>query len=474
MTPYELVTKHYTLPFPLYDFQVAAVNELAPLNGAGVYLEPGLGKTAVSTCCALYKRIREGVKTTLVIMPPILVQQWNRWLEKVVPKEGAPLHIVSYQGSPKHRAALDLNSDFLLMGIQIFKKDYDNIVYTFQGESTHVILDEASSIKDIGTGNYKLYRNFVQSKSHQLLTGTPLNNPGDAYAYIKLVAPTLYRSHGQFTSIHVTERDFFNNPKSYGNLDLLASNLKINAVRHTKADVLDLPPCTIVHMEYDLDPKHKKLYNQLATEQMLRMEDGSKIDATQSSALFHNLQQIICQWDFFGQDEKLVSNAYKLIEETLEEMKGAKLVVFANYRRTNQALVKRFNCPGVWGEVSPRDKEAAIHKFITDDTCNMIALNAVSAGIGIDGLQDVCADALYVESPISLSHWTQSMSRLDRQGQKKPVTIRIGTALGTIQEYLVKALVKKEDLVKPLQGSKALLRLAVYGDTYPLRRSLKK
>ncbi len=467
MTPYDLVCHHYELPFDLYPFQVADVNELAPLGQSGAYLEPGLGKTAVSTCCALYKRVVAQVEKVLVIMPPMLVPQWARWIAKIKSRSGQPLTVTAYQGTPAARKKLSLDADFVLMGIQIFKKDYERVTEELASHSVHVILDEAHCIKDIGTDNYKLYRDFVSNRTHQLLTGTPLNKPLDAYAYIKLISPRIYRSKGQFEQLHIAELDFFGNAKSFKNLDLLASNLTVGAVRHTKDDVLNLPPCTIQPIAYELDVKHKKLYDKLANEQMLRLDDGNKIDATQCTALFHNLQQIICQWDYFAQDPKLVSQAYRLIEETLEELGSKKLVVFANYRRTNQALVDRFKCPGVWGEVTAKQKQTALSTFIEDDSCRMIALNAVSAGIGVDGLQDVCSDVLYVESPISLSHWTQSMSRIDRQGQTKPVTIRIGTAIGTIQEYLIQALTDKEDLVNPLQGSKSLLRAAIYGGNPP-------
>jgi SNF2 family DNA or RNA helicase len=373
MTPYEAVLSHYDLPFPLYDFQVEDVNELACLNRTGAYLEPGLGKTVVSTCCALYKKLPSWgrtVDTILVIAPPLLIQQWSRWLKTIKPKNGKPLDIVSYQGSPAARKKLKLKADFVLMSIQIFKKDYQRIREELWYQRLHVVLDEAHCIKDIKTSNYKLYQEFINDtcaypleghaeshRTHQLLTGTPLNKPLDAYAYIKLIAPIVYRSKGMFDQLHIAGLDSFGNPIGFKNLDLLTNSLMLSSVRHTKEDVLNLPPCTIQPIVYELDHKHKALYDKLANEQILKLGDGSKIDATQCMALFHSLQQIICQWDYFAQDPKLVSQAYRLIEETLEELGSKKLVVFANYRRTNQALVDRFKCPGVWGEVSPLQKQ---------------------------------------------------------------------------------------------------------------------
>jgi superfamily II DNA or RNA helicase len=88
MTPHDLVLHHFEFPFPLREYQSDAVNELAPLDRTGLYLEPGLGKTAVSTFCALYKLIMGQAETVLAIMPPLLVDQWAAWLSKIKRKEG--------------------------------------------------------------------------------------------------------------------------------------------------------------------------------------------------------------------------------------------------------------------------------------------------------------------------------------------------------------------------------------------------
>lgn len=63
-----------------------------------------------------------------------------------------------YRGSKAQRAALSFDADFILMGIQIFKRDYERVVSELSHKRVHVILDEAQCIKDVGTDNYKKYR----------------------------------------------------------------------------------------------------------------------------------------------------------------------------------------------------------------------------------------------------------------------------------------------------------------------------
>lgn len=466
LPPYALITALYDLPFNLYPFQQAGVSELAPLTRSALYYAPGLGKTPTSTLIALFK-LEAGAEMVIVLMPPLLITQWARWLSRIKRKDGRPLKVLAYRGTPAKRAAMSFEGfDFVLMGVQIFKKDIGAIQRRMLGKKFHVILDEAQCIKDVGTANYKTYRDFVgvDGRTHTLLTGTPLNVPIDAYAYIKLVSPGVYRTLAQFNSTHVEEVDFYDKPIRFRNLELLKSNLRLNADLKTKEEVLThLPPAIIVPIEYELDPRHLALYRKLVTEKLLELPDEEKMDFTQVTALYHAVGQIVMQWSYFAQDDKVRAAGFDLIDAVLDELNGAKLVVFANYVRTNKMIVDRYGCPAIYGGISEREKEAALKRFIEDPACRLITLNPVAGGVGVDGLQHVCCDALYVEPPMATSHWTQSLSRVHREGQTKPTTIRMGVALGTAQVRLLANLSDKEALVNPLQGMRANLKEALFG-----------
>jgi hypothetical protein len=284
----------------------------------------------------------------------------------------------------------------------------------------HLIVDEAHCLKDVGTANYKTVRDFAMDRTLQLLTGTPLNKPEDAYAYTKLIAPHLYRNLNHFNMLHVVEVDFYKKPCKYGNLDMLQANFKVNAARATKEEVLtDLPPMSIQVMEYDLAPAHLKLYRTLVEQKLLEYGDGTKLDATQASALWHALGQIVMNWGHFAQEPELISAGFDVLDEVLDELGDRKLVVFSHYKMTNRLIRERYGCASVYSEVSDKQKE--IDRFINDPKCRIINMQPGSGGVGVDGLQHVCQDVLYLEPPITPAHLTQSLSRVYRQGQKHAV-----------------------------------------------------
>ena len=88
-----------------------------------------------------------------------------------------------YKGAPVERKQLDITScDFILMSIQIFKKDFDYLYNIFEHRPVILVVDEAKAVKNIGSANYKRVRDFAAERDLLLLEGTPLATPEDAYA----------------------------------------------------------------------------------------------------------------------------------------------------------------------------------------------------------------------------------------------------------------------------------------------------
>jgi SNF2 family DNA or RNA helicase len=465
-SPYEVVKEAYTLPLTLYPFQVEIVNELAPIDRDGEYAQVGTGKTPMSTIIALYRMIVAGYRHTVVAMPPILLMGWYRWLQRI-----PEVTSVVYWGTPKERKQINLDRDFILMSMQIFKKDLAYLADYFEHLQVQGIVDEATSIKNVSSDNYKMTRDFYVGRPLQLLTGTPLTTPGDAYAYVKTVAPTIYRNQNHFNAVHVEERNFFKKVTKWCNLDLLAENMLVNSVRVLKREVLGGMEPLYIPMPYTLDAEHQKLYHKLGNEQLLILESGGKIDATTAPKLYQAMQQIVVNPDHFSGIPGMRSTGLDLLDEVLEQLNtgrpgGDKLIVFANYKLTMRLLEKylaKYNVAMIYGDVSPGKQINNLARFIDDPNCWVLAANPVSAGYGVDGLQHVCSNILFLELPRTPKDVEQSVGRLDRDGQKDRVTVRIATAEGTIQVRLKENLLNADALVNKVQGGFQDLRDAIYG-----------
>lgn len=461
-SPYAIAKALYPLPFELFPFQVEAVNELAPYGKAGYFFDPGLGKTSTATVSAFYKLRTGDVDRVLVIVPPMVLETWRRWLQKI-----PGLDFVMYRGTPAQRKQISLDATFVVVGLQIFKKDIVRFNQAMGSPRTLVIVDEAHSIKNTGSDNFRKVRQFAADKHLMLLTGTPVTRPTDAYAYTKLIHPRTYPSLVMFESLHVGARDFFGNVTQWKNLDLLAQNLGVQTSRVIKEEVLhDLPQVTYTPLPYELHPSHRALYEQLSEQQLLKLEDGGKIDATSSSKLYNALQQIVVNWGHFSGDPTKESESLKLVDYVLEEIGDRKLIVFGNYRMTNRLLkekLSKFGAVAAFGDNTVNQNMRAVNQFIEDPKIRVLVGQPTSVGVGVDGLQEVCSDVLFIECPTVPRDFHQALSRVYRQGQRFNVNVRIGLAEGTIQHRLHQRLLDNDQLANTVQGGFQDLRDAIYG-----------
>ena len=445
LTPYEWVREKAQFPIPLYWYQSKAVDEFTELGRSALYFDVGTGKTLTAIALALTKMFyAESADTTLVIVPPVLITNWCRNIAKVTDQS-----VVAYSGTPAARRKLDLSARFIVVGVQIFKKDYQYICDNIAHKRVFVVVDEAQMLKNTGSDNYAKVRDFAREQQICLLTGTPLSVPLDGYAMIKLVNPTIYKTMTQFASIHVKESDFYGRPKEYQHLELLNKNLMINASRVIKEDVLkDLPELTYNPIHYDMDPKHLKLYNKLVDEEMAKHPDGSMIDLTGAQALYQALQQVPCNAEHFS-GGTTTSSILDLVDSVLDELGGRKLVIFSYYVMTTKRLLAHLEGRGavaLYGQT--RDRQAQLDRFVQDPKCQVIILQLRAGGAGIDDLQTVCNELLLVELPITIAaHFRQAVARVHRNGQKTGVNCRIAIANGTLQARLWENMQENDSLV---------------------------
>jgi SNF2 family DNA or RNA helicase len=429
-----------------------------------LFNEVGTGKTVTGTVLAL----AWDAQVNIVLMPPILLRQWQRWL--------AALHdagsVLVYRGSPVERQAFDLRSyRWLLMTIQIFKKDMPRLQRAIGDLSRTIIVDEAHSIKNVGSANYKSVRDFSEGEHLVAMTGTPISAPGDAYAYVKLTTPHVYRSQAQFENLHVEERDFFGNVVRWQNLEQMNHNLMLQGTRRLSREVLKhLKDPNYIPIYYDLAPEHMALYNQLADEQLLLLPDGGKIDATSAGRLYNALQQIVVNWDHFSGDPALKSQAFDVIDMVTDEIdlavpESSKLIVYTYYRMTSRKVTEylsKFNAVACYSEIAPRQQERNLERFLTDPSCRVLVAQPGSGGVGFNP-QAVCWELLFIEEPVIPKDFIQASGRVDRDGQQHIPNIRLAIAEGTIQRRLHDNLLTKDKLANKVQGGFKDLRDAIHG-----------
>jgi hypothetical protein len=454
-------------PFPhpmggvmtLEPMQIEDIERAVYWRRALLDLPVGYGKTVIQTAIALCLE----PEVTVILVPPILIAQWVAWLNSI-PGAGAAL---GYTGGPATRAGYDLRKyDWLVMSYQVFNNDIERLRKTFAGHDVLLTVDECQNLKGRGV-LFKNVRDFAQGRDLILASGTIMSKIGDAYAYIKLNTPEIYRTYGHFENVHVKERDFFKQPVEWHNLDFLQENLSMRRIYRTKEEVHSaLPKARYIPIYYDLSKEHMALYKRLMEEQLLLLDDGGKIDATTATKLYHAAQQIITNYGFFAGDESKKSVLFDLLDTTMDEIglgdkDRSKLIFWTIYQRTSAAVDQHVNSylsarkDGTYGVAAygAVNSKKSIEQFMTDPLAVHLTAQPGSAGAGLNP-QYICNECGYIEIPTTTIPFVQSAGRIDRKGQRYNPNIRLFIARGTIQERLLANLFDNDGLVQKASGSK--------------------
>ena len=466
MSEVDKICMKYSFPFPPLPYQRETIDRHVEdcIDRVGMFWSVGAGKTYSSVLLNLIYSERTGAQI-LQVTPPAVQRQWSKFLTKC-----GISHKV-YAGTPKQREKITFDRDvkYFVVTIDILKRDFERISAAFEGKPLMVCVDEATSIKNFESGSFRAITQISAGRGLVLMTGTPISTPKDTYAYVKLLSPECYRSFRHFENIHVGKRDFFNNVTEWKNTDLMKKNLALrSSFISTPEANPDMPRARISEWEYDLDPRHLRLYREIVDKQLLVFESGQAIDASTPQTLYHNLQQCVLGWSYFAQDETLISAGFSVLDQFLEELGDGKLVVFANYKRTCRAVVDYLMKKGthavlVNGDISQREKDDNVETFKEDKTCRVLVANPRSGGTGIDGLQFVTNSTLFLEVPTIPAEFKQAVGRTERPGQKFTPDVRIATAVGTIQMRLKERLLSNDEVVNTIVPSLQDLRDALLG-----------
>lgn len=450
------------LPFELAPLQKQDIVTASTAGAFGLFYEVGVGKTVVSTMVAkLWNRDH-----TVIVCPPILKDQWAEWLLSIGEKD-----VIIFEGARRTPDMLD--HKWVVMSHAIFRDSALTLTNFYKKKDYCLLVDEAQWIKNPASKLYKEVKKFVTpDKNILMLTATPTTKPQDTFTYMKLKSPLLYRSYGHWQNIHVAQTDVFGTITKYANIEMLAENFALEAIVRTKEEVFghDVRPI-YQPIVYKLSTKHQNLYNKLAEEQLLLLPGGNKIDATSAQRLRHALQQIVVNFSNFSGNDKDVSAAFEIVDNTIEEVdpinkERSKLIIWTNYRATSASvtkyLVDKFGARAVVAAYGGVDSAKSIDAIMNDPECRILVAQPRSCGAGLN-LQHVCSENLFLEMSTSPMEMKQAMGRTDRIGQKVRPTFRFAQALGTVQISLFSDMLKNDDLTSQVERTPKTLRDEIFG-----------
>ena len=425
----------------LWPFQEESIPTLMARKHNLLADDMGLGKTmqAITLINSL------DLKKVLIICPASVKRNWERKLREWLVEQKV-VQIIDKR--------MDVVSDLA----EIVIVNYDLVTYSWIHQQLRealwdlLICDESHRLKSLDakrTHSVLAKNGLVRSALRTLMmTGTPvLNRPVELFPILRVLAPEVispYNDYRSFTQRYCDAwQDGFGwNAKGASHIDELNKKLRQHYMirRLTHEVEVQLPKKRYEVVFIDPTPGVKQ--------KLTVLDQACRKDFKYQHLGLDGGQLAVLRRDTA---EEKVSVSSELIRNYAES--AGKLVIFAYHHSVINKLERQLADLGVvtlTGETAQKIRQRHIDAFRkTEKSAPRVFIGQIQAsGEGIDGLQDVCNNVLFVESSWVPGEIEQALKRVHRIGQTKPVLIRFLVWAGSVEEHMLRVALDKVKVIK--------------------------
>lgn len=469
------------IKFKPHKYQKRAIKFMVCQGAAGLFLDPGLGKTSI-TLAALCEMFDAGVINRVLIIAPLNVC-YNTWPEEIEKwYEFSHLTYSILHGKKKNAAYQEdthihfINPEGVPWITEQADRDYDVLV-----------VDESSRFRNTQTQRFKIMRDFAAEFSRRyILTGSPAPN-GLINLFGQIFILDLGGALGRYIT-HFRNKYFF--PTGFGGYtwelqpgadEKIYDAISPLVLRLSAKDYLKLPPL-ISDLDnggptyVDLPPKAQKIYNQMETLMIAEIEAG-EIVAANGAVASQKCRQIanggiylekpqeidhfLANAEKFGisskqMERKLNTKVQSLmvaeihdakiqaVVRLVEELEGQPTLIAYEFHhdlaRLKKALGK--DVPHIGGGVSQNRQRDIKQRWNRGEIPVLLGQpDSMAHGLNMQGH----GRAVIFHSLIwNFENYDQFIKRIWRQGQKERVFLYHIAARGTVDEIILQRLKEKD------------------------------
>lgn len=455
----------------LFQHQVRGYN-MALINftlrrGFGFLFEMGCGKTLTAIAVAGTLYAEHKINKLLVVAPTSVCSVWPEDFGKFA--DFPHLEKIMLGTKSQRLKQLKELGSFPCEALKVAIINYESVwrddifdkLVEFNADM--IICDESQRIKTHDAQQSKAMHKLGDLARYKLiLSGTPVqNNAVDLYSQYRFLDPTVFGNNFYKFRNRFCVMGGFNRRQivNYKDLDLLIKKEHSIAYRVTKKEALDLPEQTFETRYITLTPSEKKLYNTLKKESATELANGGTISASTVLTKLLRLQQFTGGFVIADGEEKpqqIGSGKINALEDIVDDYvidSGKKLVIFARFRAELDLIrklldKKKLKYGVIYGDIKLSDRGEIVRDFQENEETKVFLAQIDTAGLGITlTAADTC---VYYSVNFNYAAYSQSLARIHRIGQRNTCTYIHLTIKGTVDELIMKALHKKEDLAKTI------------------------
>lgn len=468
------------------DYQLEDFERSKDLRQFAILYEMGLGKSKVTNDTAIHLYSKGKIDSVAIIAPNGIHTKWAREDFPNDMPEGLDYSVgVWKSGDPKSYERCDKlltpgpHLRLLCMNIEALsrKGSAAELFLTKFLRSTDclLVIDESDTIKNPSAKRTETLLKLGDKAAYKrILTGTPINNSvfdlysqftfldtdifGQSFTsfkhtYANILPPThptvlAIMAKGARWVPTLVEKDSDGKPK-WKNLDKLQDIIRPYCVVRKKTDHLDLPDKIYESIYYDLEKKQRQIYDQLAKNAKVELENDS-VTVVHKLTLLLRLQQVLAGFLPGDTTEDLIplfkdpkDNPRIQALLTLLENHVGQAIIWCRFVPEIKMIEKILGdeCVTYYGETKDREAKMALYK---EGKVRYLVSNTATGGVGLNLTNSHLA--IYYSNDFSYRNRAQSEDRQHRIGQTESVVCLDIIAENTMDEKIVKILRDKKDI----------------------------
>src|SRR5665213_1201129 len=441
------------LKVSLYPYQAEGALFAVRAGRALIGDEMGLGKTIQAIAAMEILARHFGVSKVLVIAPTSLKYQWQSEIARFAGRQGENAARVINGGRTQRQKDYVLDDFCKITNYEKLQPDLDLIE---EWAPELVIVDEAQRAKNWNTIAARALKR-IDSAYAIVLTGTPLENKLEELVSIVQFVDQ-HRLGPTWKLLHEHQvRDEGGRVTGYTRLQEIGQTLAPVMIRRRKSEVLrQLPsrtdqnllvPMTEMQMVYHQENADEvaKIVMRWRRTRFLSDQDQRRLTcALQNMRMSCNSTYLLDQETDHGvKADELAA----LLDELLADP-GAKAVVFSQWTRTHDIVIRRLESRGTGyvsfhGGVPSEKRPALVERFRDDPSCRVfLSTDAGSTGLNLQHASTI----VNMDLPWNPAVLEQRIARIHRMGQTRPVRVINFVSKGTIEEGMLSVLAFKRSL----------------------------
>lgn len=436
-------------------YQKTAIQTMITRGAAGLFLDPGLGKTSITL--AAYKILfNQGYVRRMLVVAPLRVCQlvWPAEVKKWANFHGLKVNVL--HGKDKDKLAREeahiyvINPEGLWSANKSWYFDYAHKYV----QPDMLVIDESTRFKNTKSKRFKVLKKHIADfRRRYILTGTPAPK-----GYEDLFGQIYILDQGTALGEYITKfrREHFVPVDGSGHIvykwalkeghdQIIMDRLAPFCLRMRAQDYLDLPELVQNDVWVDLPDNVRGHYQELENEFFTVIEDEA-IEAPSAAAVSNKVRQLCNGGLYTAEGDYVTVHDIKCqaLADTMEEA-GSPMFVLTQYQHDVKRIrdFMGYEVPYLGGGTSSNDAVKHVTSFNRGELPLLLA-HPASAGHGLN-LQEVCCHVGMFGLPWDLELYDQALKRVLRSGNpNKRVFLHRYLALNTIEVGMAAALVSKD------------------------------